>query len=208
MAVALGRERPRQCYNPPPVPAPNPSEIHVDMSLLERIVAADQAALGELYDRYSRLMYGVILRIVRERAEAEEVLQEVFVQVWTRAQSYDASLGSPAGWLVRIARNRAIDRRRANNARVAPADIAAVEPVAAADPEASATSGERQRRVAHALAALPRQQRELIELAYFLGLTQSELARRFGLPLGTVKTRMRTGMLALREQFQQMMIGL
>jgi RNA polymerase sigma-70 factor (ECF subfamily) len=170
-----------------------------DIALISRIVQRDERAIGELYDRHSRLLYGLIYRVLRDRSEAEEVLQEVFVIVWTRAETYDVSLGSPAGWLVRIARNRAIDRLRANSVRLRAVD-SAPEPLPEDSPELHASASENRRAIARALGSLPSDQRELIEQAYFLGLTQSELAARHKLPLGTVKTRIRTGMLALRQQ--------
>jgi len=179
-------------------------EIAADVALIRRVVARDEQAVGELYDRHNRLLFGLILRILRDRSEAEEVLQEVFLQVWNRAETYNVGLGSPVGWLVRIARNRAIDRLRANAVRLRAID-AAPAPEDAASPEASAALGEQQRAVARALATLPIDQRTLIEQAYFLGLTQSELAERLRIPLGTVKTRIRSGMLALREQLSQTM---
>ena len=169
------------------------------------MVARDARAVGELYDRHHRLLFGLILRILKDRSEAEEVLQEVFVQAWTRADSYNAALGSPAGWLVRVARNRAIDRLRANAARARAMDAAPL-PAEVESPETRAVQSEQQRTVARALGALPPDQRELIEQAYFLGLTQTELAVRFRLPLGTVKTRIRTGMLTLRQHLQQTLI--
>jgi RNA polymerase sigma-70 factor (ECF subfamily) len=172
-----------------------------DVTLIERVVKRDAQALGELYDRHRRLLFGLILRILRDRGEAEEVLQEAFVQVWTRAETYSAVLGTPAAWLVRIARNRAIDRLRANDVR-ARAVALVPEPAETESPERLANLGERQRAVRCALKALSPDQRELIEQAYFGGLTQSELAERHGLPLGTVKTRIRTGMLALRRELQ------
>ena len=176
-----------------------------DIALIERIVARDQQAVGDLYDRHCRLLFGLILRIIRDRGEAEEILQEVFVLVWTRAETYNVSLGPPAAWLVRIARNRAIDRLRANAVRLRAAE-SAPPPEPAASPESSASVSERRRAVARALESLPADQRVLIEQAYFLGLTQSELAERFELPLGTVKTRIRTAMFALREQLSQVFI--
>ena len=179
----------------------NSAETGADIALLDRIVARDASAIGELYDRHSRLLFGLILRILKDRSEAEDALQEVFVLVWTRAETYNVALGSPAGWLVRIARNRAIDRLRANSVRARAAEVAPAPPPVES-PEARASLTEQQRAVARALETLPHQQRELIEQAYFLGLTQSELAERFLLPLGTVKTRIRTGMLALRQQLQ------
>jgi RNA polymerase sigma-70 factor, ECF subfamily len=177
-------------------------DTRADIALLDRIIGRDALAVGELYDRHNRLLFGLILRILKDRSEAEEVLQEVFVLVWTRAATYDVALGSPAGWLVRIARNRAVDRLRANAVRVRAVE-AAPPPLAATSPETHAARSEQQRAVARALGTLPQEQRDLIEQAYFLGLTQSEMASRCGLPLGTVKTRIRTGMLALRHQLQQ-----
>ena len=98
----------------------NLDDTRTDIALLDRIVARDEQAVADLYDRHNRLLFGLILRILRDRSEAEEVLQEVFVLVWTRAETYNVALGSPAAWLVRIARNRGIDRLRANNVRCAP----------------------------------------------------------------------------------------
>ena len=183
----------------------NLDDTRTDIALLDRIVARDEQAVAELYDRHHRLLFGLILRILRDRSEAEEILQEVFVLVWTRAETYNVALGSPAAWLVRIARNRGIDRLRANNVRVRAVEAAPL-PVAADSPETRAALSEQQRAVACALESLPQDQRVLIEQAYFLGLTQSELAERFKLPLGTVKTRIRTGMMALREQLSQVFI--
>lgn len=181
---------------------PITDDASADIALIERIVARDEHAIGELYDRHHRLLFALILRVLRDRSEAEEVLQEVFVLVWTKADSYNGVLGSPAAWLVRIARNRAIDRLRANSVRQRAVE-SAPEPPPAENPELRASASEQQRAVARALDALPPEQRVLIEQAYFLGLTQSELADRFKLPLGTVKTRIRTGMMALRQLLSQ-----
>ncbi len=187
------------------MPVPIPEERRADVALIDRIAARDQSALAELYDRHARLLFGLILRILRSRADAEEVLQEVFVQAWTRTDTYNESLGSPAGWLIGIARNRAIDRLRTSAVRLRTAEQAPLPP-AVETPEAHASTGERQRDVARALASLPQEQRELIEHAYFEGLTQSELAERFKLPLGTVKTRVRTGLLTLRSLLQRTLL--
>ena len=177
-------------------------ETRADVALIDRVVARDPAAIAELYDRHSRLLFGLILRIVKERGEAEDVLQDVFLSAWTRAGTYKPALGSPVAWLVGIARNRAIDRLRANGVR-----LNAVEAVPAGapahGPESQVVRAEQQRDVARALDALPAEQRILIESAYYLGLTHSELAARFSLPLGTVKTRVRTGMLALRQHLSE-----
>jgi RNA polymerase sigma-70 factor, ECF subfamily len=177
-----------------------------DIALLARIVARDAAAVGELYDRHSRLLFGLILKIIKDRGEAEEMLQEVFVQVWTRADTYNVQLGTPIAWLVRIARNRAIDRLRANNVRTRTVEATPLPPPVES-PETRAAMSEQERAVARALQSLPFDQRQLIECAYFAGLTQSELAARFGLPLGTVKTRVRTGMMTLRRDLQHMVAG-
>jgi RNA polymerase sigma-70 factor (ECF subfamily) len=177
-----------------------------DLRLLQRIAARDTVALAELYDRHSRLLFGLILRIVRDRGDAEEILQEVFIRVWTRAAVFDAPMGGPLPWIVRVARNCAIDRLRARRVRAAVHDLAAVEAAAPAagiqTPEATVLNAERRRTLAGALDGLPPEQRQLIEAAFFEGYTHSELAQRFGLPLGTVKTRIRAGLMAMRQRLE------
>jgi RNA polymerase sigma-70 factor, ECF subfamily len=180
-------------------------EVNTDAALVVRVIARDPNALGELYDRHNRLLFGLILRILKNREEAEEVLQEVFVQTWTKASSYHSALGSPAGWLVGIARNRSIDRLRANAVRVRTCETAPT-PLAVETPEAHASLGEQRLDIERALEALPSEQRDLIEHAYFFGLTHSELADHFRLPLGTVKTRIRSGMQALRGRLEGRLI--
>lgn len=177
---------------------------------MQRIAARDAAALAELYDRHSRLLFGLILRIVRDRSEAEEILQDVFVRVWRRAEIYDGQMGAPLPWIVRVARNCAIDRVRARRLRAAvnaPAnDVATVEAATASGiqtPEAAVLDAETRQKVTGALAGLPADQRQLIEAAFFDGYTHSELAQRYELPLGTVKTRIRAGMLAMRKRLEQ-----
>jgi RNA polymerase sigma-70 factor (ECF subfamily) len=169
-----------------------------DTALLRRIVARDAAAIAEVYVRHARLLFNLILRVLRDRADAEDVLQEVFVTVWERAPTYDPALGAPLAWLVRIARNRAIDRLRANaaRARLAETSLAGAIMTGGSDP------GERHD-IRSALDVLVPEQRELVECAYFMGLTHTELAARFNLPLGTVKTRVRNGLLALRAHLQR-----
>lgn len=182
-----------------PLSSPSTADAtRADVALLARISAQDATALAELYDRHSRLIYGLVLRMLRNQAEAEEVLQEVFVQVWTRAATFHQAAGSPAGWMVGIARNRAIDRLRA--AKVRPAGTATANAESGV-PEAQlgAVGNEQQLDIQRALEALPAGQRDLIEQAYFLGFTHSELADRHQLPLGTVKTRIRSAMQALRD---------
>lgn len=182
-----------------------------DLLLLQRIASRDDSALGELYDRHSRLAYSVIRRIVQSDSEAEDVLQETFVRVWSRAETYDPRLGSPAAWVVRIARNRAIDRLRARQAR---ADVNAPVPASSGEaaipdlpvhdtPESAMQSAAAALAVRGAVASLPPAQRALIEAAFFEGYTHTELAARFGVPLGTVKTRIRSGLVALRVRLEQ-----
>jgi RNA polymerase sigma-70 factor (ECF subfamily) len=185
---------------------------HEDLVLLQRIAARDERALGALYDRHSALAYGVILRILRDPSDADDVLQETFVRVWSRAETYDARLGSPAAWLTRIARNRAIDRLRAKRVRrdisVDPGVTLDGEPAPLPEPEDrvtpevvvqdAATSGA----LRAALSLLPAAQRQLIEAAFFEGYTHHELATRFGVPLGTVKTRIRTGLVTMRGRLE------
>ena len=180
-------------------------EARLDVALLSRVVARDQNALGELYDRHSRLLFGLICRILKNQSDAEEVLQEVFVQAWARADTFDIKLGSPVGWLVGIARNRAIDRLRANAVRSRAVEAVSI-PRPVETPEARASLSEQQRGIQRALDMLPSEQRDLIERAYFTGSTQSELATQFNLPLGTVKTRIRTGLLTLRASLQERLI--
>lgn len=189
--------------------APDPS---VDLVLLERIARRDTAAVGELYDRHARVLFSLICRIVRDHGEAEDVLQEVLLRVWDKAESYDPVLGSPIAWLVRIARNRAIDRLRARQARppASPEDLlasVASDEQVTPGPEGSAAAAEERRSVLQALDQLPPEQRSLIEAAFFEGYTHAELAERSGLPLGTVKTRIRTGMLALRDRLSHLAVS-
>jgi RNA polymerase sigma-70 factor (ECF subfamily) len=184
-----------------------------DLGLLHRIAARDEAALAELYDRHSQLAFSVIMRILRSPADAEDVLQETFVRVWSRAETYDARLGSPVAWLTRIARNRALDRLRARRVRssISVEPGAAVldgeaarlmEPATGVTPEVVLQGHAAAGMLRAAMAALPVAQRELIEAAFFEGYTHQELAARFGVPLGTVKTRIRAGLSALRGRLE------
>ena len=174
-----------------------------DIALLTRVAGRDAGALADLYDRHNRLLFSLILRVLRDRGESEDVLQEVFVRVWDRADSYSPALGTPLAWLVRITRNRAIDRLRSRQVRANIAESHEEPPVAAdatpaGNPEQLARTAEHRRAIVAALDQLPVEQRTLIDAAYFQGFTQSELADRFALPLGTVKTRIRAAMQTLR----------
>lgn len=174
-----------------------------DEAVLARIAAGDSAALGELYDRYARIAIAVAYRVLGEHGAAEDVVQEAFLAVWRRVESFDASRGNVRSWLLTIVRNGAVDRRRGRHARAlqdATLDDVAFR-LATNDEEtfdAVASSVEAER-VREALATLPPDQREAIELAYFGGLTHQEIAQRTGAPLGTIKGRMRLGLHKLRS---------
>ncbi len=178
-----------------------------DSQLVSRMAAGEDAALGDLYDRYGRTVYALALAIVREPADAEEVVVDAFGQAWRRAASFDAARGSVGAWLATIARTRALDTVRARGRRARAHERAALlsdegvaAPIAAAgsDPSRAVERGEARRLVSLALAALSGPQRIAIELAYFEGLSQSEIAERLSEPLGTIKTRIRAGMEKLR----------
>lgn len=178
---------------------PEPAQT-TDSEILRAIAGGDEQALAALYDRYRLILFGLILRILHSQPEAEDVLQEVFLQVWRKASDFDEARGRPFTWLVTLARSRAIDRLRSLGSRERTALEAArdvTDKVSdAADDAVKSEQGEIVRR---ALAELPEEQRRTLVLAYFEGLTQSEIAERLNSPLGTVKTRMRSGMIKLRE---------
>ena len=176
-----------------------PSQIPDD-DLLHAIARGDETALADCYDRYRLILFGLILRILHDREEAEDCLQEVFLQVWRRARDFDESRGRAFTWLVTIARSRALDRLRASGSRLRLATEAARTPTDdVSDAATEAVRSEEGAIVREALAELPKDQRHPLLLAYFEGLTQTEIAERLGDPLGTVKTRMRSGMIKLRE---------
>jgi RNA polymerase sigma-70 factor (ECF subfamily) len=179
----------------------------VDGVLVARAARGDDRAIGQLYDRYGAVLYAVAYRIVGQRADAEEVVLEAFAQAWRDAARFDAERGSVAGWLTMIARSRALDLVRARGRRErmtanAAADRPDVPPAMSAfrsDPAGALDHDERRRQVQQALDTLSPPQRQAIELAYFEGLSQTEIAERLQEPLGTVKTRVRLGMQKLRE---------
>lgn len=178
---------------------PEPAQEN-DVALLNAIAARDEVALAQLYDRYRAILFGLLMRILNNREEAEDVLQEVFLQVWRKAADFDESRGRPFTWLVTLARSRGIDRLRTLAARERVTEAGAREPSEEiSDAATDAFKSEQRGLVNNALAKLPDEQKRPIMLAYFEGLTQSEIATSLGAPLGTVKTRMRTGMIRLRE---------
>ena len=175
-----------------------------DLECLRRLASGDQASAARLYDRHARPVYSLILRIVGDEGESEEVLQDVFAQAFGQAARYDASRGPVAAWLLMMARSRSIDRLRARKARPegqASADPHAIDEMPGSSPDAASAmlDDEQARLVQQALRALPVIQRTAIELAYYDGLSHREIADRLEEPLGTVKTRIRLGLLKLRD---------
>lgn len=180
---------------------PEPVQIP-DVELLHAVARGDEEALASLYDHYRSILFSVIVRIIISREEAEDVLQEVFLQVWNKARDFDESRGKPFTWLVTLARSRAIDRLRSLGARQRAAQEAQRETVeVVSDAEIDTIHAEKRKRVERALAELPEEQRRVLLMAYFEGCSQSEIAERLNTPLGTVKTRMRSGMIRLKEFF-------
>jgi len=169
-----------------------------DGGVLEAVRRGDSRALEDLYRRHGPRLYGLLLRMLRETADAEEILQETFVEAWKRAAEYSPSRGSVEAWLITIARSRAIDRIRHRGARLRMVrqteQLAAAEPPPADPPDVHA-----QTRLRRALGTLPPEQRQALELAYWAGLSQSEISEHTGDPLGTVKTRVRLGLQRLAE---------
>ena len=177
------------------------SDLEHDRSCIQRMRAGEARALEELYDRHSTLLYSAALRIVGRAADAEEVLQEAWLQAWNRVDSYDAGRGAVIAWLLTLVRSRAIDRLRSRASRQRVEQAIAEDPPPRVVEEAQVAVEHRQlhERVMAALAALGPQQRQVLELAYFGGLSQTEIASRLGAPLGTVKSWARQGLLRLRE---------
>jgi RNA polymerase sigma-70 factor (ECF subfamily) len=174
-----------------------------DVALIRRIVDADETALGALYDRWVRSLYSLVFHLLKDADEAEDVVEETFWQAWRKASSYEPSRGAVSTWLLTIGRRRALDRLRAKGRRREEsmsqpgllADIASPLP----DPLQAVEGSERRSQVRAALRELPDEQRAVLEMGYFQGLSQTEIAEMTGQPLGTVKTRMRLAMQKLRE---------
>jgi RNA polymerase sigma-70 factor (ECF subfamily) len=172
-----------------------------DRRLMSRVAGGDADALGELYDHYGRVVFGLIYRMLGSPESAEEVAQNAFHSVWRQAAAYRPERGSVRNWLLAIARNAAIDWRRSKFGRLE-RETAIDESLALVDDlrvEDRVIANLRAERVRAALASLPREQREVLSLAFWAGLSQSEIAARTGTPLGTVKSRVRLGMARLRE---------
>jgi len=175
----------------------------MEVLLLQGIAQGDQQAFAQFYDRFSGLLYSLAIRILNDPKEAEDVLQEVFLQIWAKASLFDPQAGKPSGWALTLTRNKAIDRLRTSQRR-----YRLLEQVTAqADPPTGAPgqvaekiqADEKAALIRSVVAALPSEQRQAIELAFFGGFTQTEISERLKQPLGTIKARIRRGMLQLRE---------
>ena len=179
-------------------------------ALIRKVADGDQSALATLYDSTSRLVFGLIVRIVVDRTIAEEVLLDVYTQVWRQASSYDTRRGAPLAWLMTIARTRGIDRLRSGrHEQKHKESLETIGEITSNDasPETDTVTAERRQLVRSALESLSPEQREVIELAYYSGLSHSEIALKLGQPLGTVKTRTRLGMMKLRDMLSPALEG-
>jgi RNA polymerase sigma-70 factor (ECF subfamily) len=169
-----------------------------DVSLVWAIRSGDESAMATLYDRYSSIVYAVALRVLGDTGAAEDVLQEVFMQLWRNPGVFDSSRGNLGAWLGVVGRNRAIDTLRERRPETDIADVVvSVEPDMAGDAERARAM----EKVRGALGSMPAEQRSALEMAYFGGLTHTEIAAKTGEPLGTIKTRIRAGLQALRKAF-------
>jgi RNA polymerase sigma-70 factor, ECF subfamily len=173
-----------------------------DIQLMDRIATGDREAFARMFDRHSPAVLGLLLRILGSRSEAEEILQEVFLQVWRQAGRYESSRSTPRGWMLVLARSRALDSVRSREARQR-REIEVSTDGGSSESPPIGTDGleerERKQQVSSALGLLPPEQRRCIELAFFEGLTQTQIASRLDAPLGTVKSRIHLGMNKLRQ---------
>jgi len=171
-----------------------------DAALVSAMASGDQGAMGQLYDRYSPIVYSIALRVLGDAGMAEDLLQEIFMQLWRNPGAFDSKRGTLAPWLVAITRNRAIDWLRKRRPETPVAEVAiSIEPDLASKTEFARSVG----KIRAMLDRMPTAQKDLLEMAYFEGLTHSEIAARTGQPLGTIKTRIRSGLLALRMALTQ-----
>jgi RNA polymerase sigma-70 factor (ECF subfamily) len=180
------------------VSAADTNAIPSDLALVMAIRGGDQGAMAALYDRFSSIVYAVALRVLQDAGAAEDVLQDIFVQLWRNPGAFDASRGNMGAWLAVIARNRAIDALRRRRPEDDIGDvIVSVEP----DMASEADRARAMDKVRGALQGMPAPQRSALEMAYFDGLTHAEIAEKTGEPLGTIKTRIRSGLISLRKVF-------
>jgi RNA polymerase sigma-70 factor, ECF subfamily len=173
--------------------------MSADLAAVTAMKAGDQGAMAELYDRYSSIVYAVALRVLGDTGAAEDVLQEVFLQLWRNPSAFDSARGSLAAWLAVITRNRAIDALRKRKPET---DIEHVIVSVAPDLVSDADRTRVAAKIRGVISTMPSPQKNALEMAYFEGLSHSEIANKTGEPLGTIKTRIRAGLLALRKAFQ------
>jgi RNA polymerase sigma-70 factor (ECF subfamily) len=199
------RPPPRVCMKQPAPTQPPDERQRIDGLLLRRMADGDKAAFAELYDRFSRPLYATALRIVSDPAEAQDITHDAFLTLWEKAAVFQSDRGSAFAWAVTLVRNRAIDRVRTRRRRAdllaaaPPTDLGYDEGTSGAPADDSATLGDQARAVRAAVATLPADQRRALELAFFGGLTQQQIADKLSEPLGTVKARVRRGLLKLRD---------
>ncbi len=170
-----------------------------DAELLSRLHTGDEQAMATLFDRYSKIVYSVALRVLRDPASAEDVLQEIFMQIWRNPNSFIATRGSLGGWLAVVARNRSIDALRRKRPTDSVDDVILASPGNLSDEAERNLMMARTRTIIH---ALPTEQRKTLEMAFFDGLTHSEISEMTGDPLGTVKTRIRSALISIRKALQ------
>lgn len=182
-----------------------------DRDIMARIKARDSAALSELYDHYNRLLFGLILSILKKREEAEDTLQEVFTTIWEKAEQFDLERGTVYTWIVSLTRNKSIDRLRSKVYKEQKKQSTSLDdedvfyPLYSkeTDPLEKTIFNDRAGIVRNALEQLSDKQRKVLQVAYYNGMTQSEISEEYDIPLGTVKTRMRDGMIKLRELLEK-----
>ncbi len=179
------------------------SEQARDVNLLKRISQGDEKSFAQLYDRYSGLLFSMIFRILKDEKESEDVLQEAFMLIWDKSGVFDATVGKPSTWITALARNKSIDRLRSKQARLQVLDVAQTEIIESlptpSNPQDEIWREEKAATVRAAMKELPQEQKEVLEMAYFGGMTQVEISQKIQEPLGTIKARIRRGILKLRD---------
>ena len=179
-----------------------PESSENEIQLLRRVAQGDREAFAQLYDQFSGILYATALKVLQDAKEAEDVLQEVFLQIWNKAGNYDPNLGKPLTWTLTLTRHRAIDRLRSTQRRYKLVEDATPE-LADNQPQAAESSDADQNLIVrNAVQSLPAEQRQAIELAFFGGLTQDEISQNLQQPLGTIKARIRRGMMKLRASLE------
>ena len=184
---------------------PDPASVSDDMALMRRIAERDPAAMRSLYDKHAGLVYAVALKMLKNRDDADELVADVFWELWEKASRYDQTRSSPSTYIVTLARSRAIDRlrRRASHPSISLESVTAPQLASGTNPSSMTELSEQQALVREALDSLEPNQREALENAYFGGLTHTEIAEKLNKPLGTVKTYIRQGLIRLRDNLRK-----